>query len=105
MLDIGGCEIEASYSGPKLPSKDGKHYMTEEFIEEMIQWFKEGKNIAKRYAWEIVFGAYEIFSKEDSLVTISIPEGVTIDVIGDVHGEFQNHNLRTQSSLSYRAIL
>ena len=89
ILKIGGCEIEAGYSGPELPSKDGKHYMTEEFIDQMIQWFKEGKNLAKRYAWEIVFGAYEIFSKEDSLVTVSIPEGVTVDVIGDVHGQPQ----------------
>ena len=52
----------------------------------MIQWFKDGKTLPKRYAWEIVIGAHDQFVKEDSLVTVNIEEGVTCDVIGDVHG-------------------
>ena len=64
--------------------------MTEEFVEEMIKWFKDGKTLAKRYVWEIVFGAHEHFVKEESLVDVDIPEDVTIDVIGDVHG---THNV------------
>jgi len=84
----GGCDIDPSYNGPKLPSVNGKFHMTLEFIQEMINWFKEGKTLAKRYAWEIVIGAYEHFIKEESLVNVDIPEGVTVDVIGDVHGEW-----------------
>ena len=52
----------------------------------MIQWFKDGKTLPKRYVWEIVLGACEQFMKEESLVNVDIPEDVTIDVIGDVHG-------------------
>lgn len=52
----------------------------------MISWFKDGKTIAKRYAWEIVMRAHDDFIKEESLVDLVIPSGVTCDVIGDVHG-------------------
>lgn len=37
--------------------------------------------------WEIVLGAYAAFQKEESLVDVALEEGVTCDVIGDVHGE------------------
>lgn len=52
----------------------------------MIDWFKAGKALPKRYVWEIVLGAHEWFSNEESLVEVNIEEGVTCDVIGDVHG-------------------
>ena len=62
--------------------------MTLEFIQSMVQWFKDGKTLPKRYVWEIVLGAYEAFASEPSLVEVPVPEGTTIDVIGDVHGRF-----------------
>lgn len=52
----------------------------------MIQWFKDGKTLPKRYVWEIVLGAYEQFAKEESMVEVRLEEGMTCDVIGDVHG-------------------
>ncbi|KAJ3829954.1 phosphoprotein phosphatase [Lentinula raphanica] len=85
----GGCELDKSYSGPKLDVTDeGKYQITSDFVEGMIEWFKNGKTLPKRYVWEIVLGAYEHFFKEESLVTVDIAEGVTCDVIGDVHGQF-----------------
>jgi hypothetical protein len=63
--------------------------MTEKFIEEMIDWFKSGKNLPRRYAWEIILGAYSHFVKEESLVNLDVEEGMTCDVIGDVHGWFE----------------
>ncbi|KAH9485179.1 Serine/threonine-protein phosphatase T [Psilocybe cubensis] len=89
IIQEGGCEVDSNYTGPKLPqSEDGKFYMTQEFLQEMIEWFKQGKTLPKRYAWEIVMGAHEQFIKEESLVSVDIPDGVTCDVIGDVHGQF-----------------
>ena len=83
----GGCDLDKGYAGPKLPQdEDGKYTITLEFVRAMIEWFKDGKALPKRYVWEIVLAANYIFSKEDSLVTLDIPEDVTIDVIGDVHG-------------------
>lgn len=54
----------------------------------MIQWFKDGKTLPKRYVWEIVMGAHDQFQREESLVNVDIEDGVTCDVIGDVHGMF-----------------
>jgi serine/threonine-protein phosphatase 5 len=87
--DIGGCDVEKNYPGPKLTIiEGGKMGITHEFVMSMIQWFKDGKALPKRYVWEIVLGAHEHFSKEESLVKIDLEDGVTCDVIGDVHGAF-----------------
>jgi serine/threonine-protein phosphatase 5 len=52
----------------------------------MIQWFKDGKTLHRRYAWEIILGAHDHFVKEESLVDVKVEKDVTISVIGDVHG-------------------
>ncbi|TFL02450.1 Metallo-dependent phosphatase-like protein [Pterulicium gracile] len=83
------CEVEKDYAGPQLQKQDdGKLSITLEFVEGMIQWFKDGKKLPKRYVWEIVLGAHDQFVKEQSLVDVPIAEGVTVDVIGDVHGQY-----------------
>jgi len=84
----GGCEVDKSYTGPKLTHENGKYSITGEFIKAMIEWFKDGKMLPKRYVWEIVLGAHEQFSKADSLVNVDLMDDVTCDVIGDVHGQF-----------------
>ncbi|KAF5370719.1 hypothetical protein D9758_001898 [Tetrapyrgos nigripes] len=84
----GGCELDKNYTGPKLVQEGNKFQITKEFIPEMIEWFKSGKNLPKRYVWEIILGAYEHFSSEESLVNVDLEDGVTCDVIGDVHGQF-----------------
>ncbi|KAJ6587140.1 phosphoprotein phosphatase [Mycena vulgaris] len=88
IITEGGCDVEKTYAGPTLPLADGKYSITHEFVTSMIQWFKDGKALPKRYVWEIILGAHEHFSKEESLVNVDLEEGVTCDVIGDVHGQF-----------------
>ncbi|KAG6828209.1 hypothetical protein H0H92_008782 [Tricholoma furcatifolium] len=84
----GGCDVDKDYAGPKLTLVDGKYTITYEFIQSMIKWFKDGKTLPKRYVWEIVLGAHEHFVKSESMVTVNLEEGVTCDVIGDVHGQY-----------------
>uniref|UniRef100_A0A0W0F0S8 Serine/threonine-protein phosphatase n=1 Tax=Moniliophthora roreri TaxID=221103 RepID=A0A0W0F0S8_MONRR len=84
----GGCFVDPKYQGPHLPQEGEKYTITLQFIKDMIQWFKDGKTLTRRYVWEIVMGAYEHFIREDSLVDVKLEEGVTCDVIGDVHGQF-----------------
>ncbi|KAG7098779.1 hypothetical protein E1B28_000686 [Marasmius oreades] len=88
IIHEGGCFVERDYSGPQLPLEGDKYTITLEFIRGMIQLFKEGKKLPRRYVWEIVMGAYEHFIKEGSLVEVDLADGVTCDVIGDVHGQF-----------------
>lgn len=71
-------------------TKDGKYTISHEFILSMIDWFKQGKKLSRRYAWEIVLGAHSSFVKEDSLVNLDLEDGVTCDVIGDVHGMYRD---------------
>ena len=92
----GGCDLDKSYAGPKLPTlsadsktKQPKYEITAEFIDEMIEYFKSGKCVARRVAWEIILGCHEALAKEQSMVDVSLDEGVTCDVIGDTHGEVQ----------------
>jgi serine/threonine-protein phosphatase 5 len=87
----GGCFVDTSYTGPVLPqhpTDPTKYTITHQFIQSMISWFKQGKTLHRRYVWEIVLGAYEYFVQEGSLVDVELGEGVTCDVIGDVHGQF-----------------
>ncbi|KAF9010505.1 phosphoprotein phosphatase [Cyathus striatus] len=88
MIAEGGCEVDKAYTGPKLEEENGRYNITHQFIKDMIEWFKSGKTLPKRYVWEIVIGAYYAFASEQSLVTVDLQEGVTCDVIGDVHGQF-----------------
>ncbi|KZT26720.1 protein phosphatase 5 [Neolentinus lepideus HHB14362 ss-1] len=86
----GTCEVEKDYTGPKLPadSDSGKFTINLEFIHGMVQWFKDGKKLPRRYVWEIVLGAFSLFVREESMVDVKLEEGWTCDVIGDVHGQF-----------------
>ncbi len=90
----GACEVEKTYEGPKLErTDDGKYNISIEFIRSMIQWFKDGKTLPRRYAWEIILGAHDHFVKGESLVDVRVENDVTVDIIGDVHGAI--HSLRT----------
>jgi serine/threonine-protein phosphatase 5 len=76
-LDQGGSPIESGYSGPQLPA-DGSP--TPEFIESMMDWFKDGNVLPRRIAWEIILGAYNVLKEEETLVDVEIPADQTIDV-------------------------
>ncbi|GAA5848786.1 hypothetical protein JCM8547_006345 [Rhodosporidiobolus lusitaniae] len=84
-LDDGASPVPSDYTGPRLPAEG---QINEEFIEEMMQWFKNGHLIPRRIAQEIILGAYNIFKEEETLVDVPIPEGQTVNVIGDVHGQY-----------------
>lgn len=42
--------MEKGYAGPILPTNDdGKFIINIQFVRDMIQWFKDGKSIPRRY--------------------------------------------------------
>ena len=53
----------------------------------MIEWFRAGKALPKRLVWEIILAAQDVLKQESSLVEVDIEEGLTLDVMGDTHGE------------------
>jgi hypothetical protein len=69
---------------PSIPSDpNGRYTPTSEFVEGMIEGFKKGGKLPKRVVWEIILGCKELLDKEKSLVEVTVPEGVTCDIVGD----------------------
>lgn len=62
--------------------------MTTEFIDDMIERFKNGKKIHKKYAYQIVLRAKEIFFAEPTMPEVKIMKGNKLTVCGDTHGRW-----------------
>lgn len=77
LISEGACELDNSYSGPMLDKTSNGWRPTLKFLEDMLEWFKAGKTLPKRWVYEIVLGCYEILKKEASLTEYTIPMGVT----------------------------
>ena len=81
-------KVPDSYTGPHLPKgPEGQEHLgsiTEEFVEQMIEFFKKEGRLPARYVWQILLGANRAFLKESSLVDYKVEKGTTIE-IGRAH--------------------
>lgn len=80
-LDLDSMVVEPEYDGVRL----GKE-MTQEFIDDMIERFKKGKKIHKKYAYQIVMQVKEVFMGEPTMPEVKVEEGKRLTVCGDTHG-------------------
>lgn len=80
--------MDASYEGPVLPEDLEVHGET--FIKELLQVFKQGKLLHRKYVIQILLAMKDMLSKLPSLLRISIGDldGAHITVCGDTHGQF-----------------
>uniref|UniRef100_A0A060SZJ0 Serine/threonine-protein phosphatase n=1 Tax=Blastobotrys adeninivorans TaxID=409370 RepID=A0A060SZJ0_BLAAD len=62
--------------------------MTQEFIDQMIEGFKNKKLLPRKYVYAIVLNALALFEKDPTVVDINVGEGETLTVCGDTHGQF-----------------
>ncbi|XP_070180925.1 serine/threonine-protein phosphatase 5-like [Littorina saxatilis] len=83
-INIDTMTIEDDYTGPKL--EDGK--VTDKFVKDLLQTFKEQKGLHKKYAYKILLDVKEYFQKQPSLVHITVKDGEKFTVCGDIHGQF-----------------
>ncbi|KAK0548185.1 Palmitoyl-protein thioesterase 1 [Tilletia horrida] len=85
VLDLSPNEVEElksdRYGADVLGKIDGV------FVEKLVEFYKEGGKLPTRYAWQIMLGAFRLFTQEPTMVEYTVPEGTTIDVIGDTHGQ------------------
>ncbi|KAI8457919.1 protein phosphatase 5, partial [Phakopsora pachyrhizi] len=88
MISEGACELDKDYQGPMLEETANGWKPNLKFIQDMLEWFKAGKTLPKRWVYEIALGCYDILMKEDSLTEYTIPKGQSVDIIGDTHGQF-----------------
>lgn len=82
-LDIDSIKVEDTYDGTKLENE-----MTQDFVDDMISRFKNGKKIHKKYVYQIVAAVKKIVYDEPTMVETEIKEGHQLTVCGDTHGQF-----------------
>ncbi len=85
-LDLDSMVVDADYDGVRLEQE-----MTPEFIQDMIERFKNGKKIHKKYAYQIVIAVKKIVYDEATMVEMEIPDDAQLTVCGDTHGQFYSH--------------
>jgi serine/threonine-protein phosphatase 5 len=91
-LDVEHMAVDPSYDGPKLGDT-----MTLEFLEDMIERFKNGKKLARKYVFQIILAVMDIVRKEPTMVEVDVEDGEEITVCGDTHGtSLQLFHVRTQ---------
>jgi serine/threonine-protein phosphatase 5 len=77
-------DVDAAYEGPVYKSGE----VTDEFCIELMEWQRKERNIAKRYAYEMVLDMLKLLRTLTTLVDIEVPESGEITVCGDVHGQY-----------------
>ncbi|KAJ9522034.1 hypothetical protein QJQ45_005077 [Haematococcus lacustris] len=88
-IDLASMDVEESYKGPRMQGSQEEGYtITLDFVQSMLAEFKEQRVIHRRFAYEIVLKAQELFRQQASLVDVSIPENGHLTVCGDTHGQF-----------------
>jgi serine/threonine-protein phosphatase 5 len=82
-LDLDSMVVDADYDGVKLGNE-----MTTEFITDMLERFKNGKKIHKKYVYQIVMAVKKIVYDEPTMVEMKIPQDASLTVCGDTHGRW-----------------
>lgn len=88
-IDLSTMPVEDSYKGPRMKGNDKDGYTLDlEFVKAMLEEMKQQRLVHKRFAFEILLKAQELFKAEPSLLDICIPDDGYFTVCGDVHGQY-----------------
>ncbi|KAI9746541.1 MAG: hypothetical protein M1818_000254 [Claussenomyces sp. TS43310] len=82
-LDLDSITVDTDYDGVRLGQE-----MTQEFVDDMIERFKKGKKIHKKYVYQIVIAVKKIVYDEPTMVEMEIPGDSRLTVCGDTHGQY-----------------
>lgn len=81
-LDVDSIAVEPAYDGLRLDEKG----ITQEFIDDMTERFKNGKLLHKKYVYQIILAVRKLVYEEPTMVEVEVPEDVQLTVCGDTHG-------------------
>jgi len=93
-LDIESMTVEDKYDGPKLnleqpsASLPGGTRITVEFVDQLLEHYREQKLLHRRYAFQILLDARNYFMSQPSLVNITVPNTKKFTICGDIHGQY-----------------
>ncbi|KAJ5979102.1 hypothetical protein N7501_002444 [Penicillium viridicatum] len=82
-LDIDAINVEDGYDGVRLGEE-----MSQEFIDDMIERFKDGKKIHRKYVFQIIKAVKDLVYNEPTMVEIGVESGKKLTVCGDTHGQY-----------------
>eukprot|EP01126_Amoeba_proteus_P055882 TRINITY_DN695_c1_g1_i8.p1 TRINITY_DN695_c1_g1~~TRINITY_DN695_c1_g1_i8.p1 ORF type:complete len:500 (+),score=86.29 TRINITY_DN695_c1_g1_i8:46-1500(+) len=83
-LNLDSIEVGSDYVGPHLVNGE----VTIEFVKDMIEHFKNQKQIHRKYAFQIILAAKKYFDNQPNLVEVNLPDKGKITVCGDTHGQY-----------------
>jgi serine/threonine-protein phosphatase 5 len=83
-LDVDSIAVDPSYDGARLGDE-----MTQEFIDDMTERFKNGKTLHKKFVYQIIIAVKKLVYNEPTMVEVEIPDDVQLTVCGDTHGELR----------------
>ena len=84
-LDIDAIKVDDDYDGVRLGNE-----MTQEFVDDMIQRFKDGKKIHRKYVFQIIKAVKDLVYNEPTMVEIGVESGKKLTVCGDTHGTYSS---------------
>lgn len=84
-IDVNTMTVDDSYAGPRIQD-DGT--ITAEFIEAMVDTFRQQKTLHVKYAVMIILAAKKIMDSLPNIVEVPVNAGDRITVCGDVHGQY-----------------
>ena len=82
-LDWKSMEVDNAYDGVKMDED-----MTQDFIDDMITRFKNGKRIHRRYVFQIIQAVRNIVYDEATMVEMEVEDDTQLTVCGDTHGQY-----------------
>lgn len=80
-FDIDSIKVEDDYDGVRIGEE-----MTQDFIDDMIERFKNGKKIHRKYVFQIIKAVKDLVYNEPTMVEIGVDAGKKLTVCGDTHG-------------------
>ena len=90
-LDLDAMIVEPEYDGARI----GKE-MTLEFISDMLERFKNGKKIHKKYVYQIIIAVKQIVYDEATMVEMEIEDDSKLTICGDTHGKQDCYKLKSK---------
>ena len=84
-VHLDAMTVEEGYKGPRL---ENDVTVTAEFMQQLMEHYKEQKSLHRKYAFQILLSVQEYFKRQPTLVDIRVPKGHKFTVCGDIHGQY-----------------